>query len=157
MREEMAVSPLDLALYVAIVPALVAAITLTVAGWAGRRAGIAGSGPAAVALALALGAASQSYAAEVLVLEKKIALGEVRGRIDHLAIDLERQRLFIAELGNDSVGVIDLKAGKLDRRLTGFSEPQGIAYVPAADAQRKKKNKNKKEEKQRTGEGRKRK
>ena len=40
-----------------------------------------------------------------LQLEAKILLGDVRGRIDHMAVDLKRQRLFVAELGNDSVGV----------------------------------------------------
>jgi hypothetical protein len=45
-----------------------------------------------------------------LQLEAKIPLGEVRGRIDHMAIDLARQRLFVAELGNDAVGVVDLPA-----------------------------------------------
>ena len=33
-----------------------------------------------------------------LVLEQKIPLGEVRGRIDHLGVDLPRQRLFVAKL-----------------------------------------------------------
>jgi len=31
-----------------------------------------------------------------LQLEAKIALGDVRGRIDHMAVDLERHRLFVA-------------------------------------------------------------
>jgi hypothetical protein len=31
-----------------------------------------------------------------LELEAKIALGDVRGRIDHMAVDLERHRLFVA-------------------------------------------------------------
>ena len=61
------------------------------------------------------------------------SLGEVRGRIDHLAIDLARERLFIAELGNDSLGVVDLAAGKLLRRVGGLDEPQGVAYDPATD------------------------
>ena len=39
-----------------------------------------------------------------LVIEGKIALGAVNGRIDHLAADPRRRRLFVAELGNDSVG-----------------------------------------------------
>jgi hypothetical protein len=69
-----------------------------------------------------------------LVLEKKIPLGEVSGRIDHLGIDLARRRLFVAELGNDSLGVVDLTAGKVLRRITGMSEPQGVAYVPFADS-----------------------
>jgi hypothetical protein len=68
-----------------------------------------------------------------LVLEEKIALGDVKGRIDHLAIDLKRGRLFIAELGNNSVGVVDLKNHRAETRLTGFVEPQGIAYVPGPD------------------------
>lgn len=69
-----------------------------------------------------------------LVLEAKIPLGDVSGRIDHLAIDVKRRRLFIAELGNDSLSVVDLAAGKVLRRIPGFSEPQGVAYVPFADS-----------------------
>ncbi len=34
-------------------------------------------------------------------LEAKIPLGEVRGRIDHLAVDMARGRLFVAELGDE--------------------------------------------------------
>jgi hypothetical protein len=71
--------------------------------------------------------------AQPLVLEQKISLGEVGGRIDHLAIDLARERLFVAELGNNSLGVIDLAAGKLLRRVGGLDEPQGVAYDPATD------------------------
>jgi len=69
-----------------------------------------------------------------LVVESKIPLGAISGRIDHLAIDIARQRLYVAELGNDSVGVVDLGEHKVIRTLTGFSEPQGIAYVPTTDA-----------------------
>jgi YVTN family beta-propeller protein len=69
-----------------------------------------------------------------LVLEAKIPLGGVSGRIDHLGIDLKRQRLFVAELGNNSLGIVDLAAGKVTRTITGLSEPQGVAYVPFGDA-----------------------
>jgi len=68
-----------------------------------------------------------------LELEAKILLGDVRGRIDHLAVDLKRQRLFVAELGNDSVGVVDLAAHSLLRTLTGLNEPQGVGYEPSTD------------------------
>ena len=68
-----------------------------------------------------------------LVLEAKIPLGDVSGRIDHLGIDVKRQRLFVAELGNDSLGVVDLASGKA-RTIAGFSEPQGVAYVASADS-----------------------
>ena len=68
-----------------------------------------------------------------LVLESKIALGPVHGRIDHLTADVARQRLFVAELGNDTVGVVDLKNRAVIRTLIGFHEPQGIGYEPATD------------------------
>jgi len=36
-----------------------------------------------------------------LILEAKIPLGQVSGRIDHLGIDVKRRRLLVAELGVD--------------------------------------------------------
>ena len=69
-----------------------------------------------------------------LVLEAKIPLGEVSGRIDHLSIDTKRRRLFVAELGDNSLGVVDLAAGKVLRRIAGLREPQGVAYAPFADS-----------------------
>jgi hypothetical protein len=68
-----------------------------------------------------------------LVLERTIPLAGVSGRIDHMAIDLPRKRLFVAELGNGSVDVIDLESEKILHRISGLGEPQGIAYVPNAD------------------------
>lgn len=68
-----------------------------------------------------------------LQLEAKIPLGEVRGRIDHLAADGQRRRLFVAELGNDTVGVVDLGEGRVLRTLGGLKEPQGVGYVPSTD------------------------
>jgi DNA-binding beta-propeller fold protein YncE len=65
--------------------------------------------------------------------ESKIPLGRVRGRIDHMAIDVKRQRLFVAELGNDSVGVVDLKEGKTVDTIRGLAEPQGVGYAPPSD------------------------
>ena len=79
-------------------------------------------------------ASSAQTSSPPLVLERKIPLGEVSGRIDHLAIDLKRQRLFVAELGNNSLGIVDLAAGKTLRTIGGMSEPQGVAYVPFADS-----------------------
>ncbi|MDQ6758857.1 MAG: YncE family protein, partial [Acidobacteriota bacterium] len=52
---------------------------------------------------------------------------------DHLSIDTKQQRLFVAALGNNTVEVIDLKAGKLAHSMPGLSEPQGVLYVPAVD------------------------
>jgi YVTN family beta-propeller protein len=64
----------------------------------------------------------------------KIPLGDVRGRIDHMAIDLARQRLFVAELGNDTVAVVDLASRKVIATVAGLKEPQGVGYVPSTDA-----------------------
>src|SRR5258708_6640796 len=68
-------------------------------------------------------APAQSADTGPLQLEAKIPLGDVRGRIDHMAVDLKRQRLFVAELGNDTVGVVDLSNRKLIRRIAGLKEP----------------------------------
>jgi hypothetical protein len=68
-----------------------------------------------------------------LVLEAKIPLGAVSGRIDHFAIDLAHRRLFVAELGNNSVGAIDLATGTVAHRLTGLDEPQGLGYFAPTD------------------------
>ena len=68
-----------------------------------------------------------------LRLEAKISLGAIAGRIDHLAIDMRRQRLYVAELGNNSLGIVDLKARAVLRTISGFSEPQGVLYLPSAD------------------------
>jgi DNA-binding beta-propeller fold protein YncE len=87
----------------------------------------------AALLSPGLGRPAATGAAQVLVLEQKIPLGEVHGRIDHLAVDLPRDRLFVAELGNNSLGVVDLAAGKLLRRIGNLAEPQGVAYDPATD------------------------
>jgi YVTN family beta-propeller protein len=76
----------------------------------------------------------QPAASALLQLEAKIPLGAVSGRIDHMAIDLERRRLFVAELGNDSVGVVDLTTQNVIHRISGLKEPQGVAYVRTNDS-----------------------
>jgi DNA-binding beta-propeller fold protein YncE len=86
-----------------------------------------------LAFAAVMLAATTPAAAETpLSLEAKIPLGDVRGRIDHLAIDLKRQRLLVAELGNNSVGIVDLGARKT-LTMSGFREPQGVGYEPSSD------------------------
>ena len=70
------------------------------------------------------------FAAEPLRFVESISLPKVQGRIDHLALDLSGQRLFVAALGNNSVEVIDLRARKVLRSIPGLAEPQGLAYIP---------------------------
>jgi hypothetical protein len=83
------------------------------------------------ALILPLDAAPAKTIPE-LTLETTIPLGIVKGRIDHLAFDPGRKRLFVAELGNNTVAVADIQNKRLETRLTGFNEPQGIGFVTAA-------------------------
>lgn len=68
-----------------------------------------------------------------LVLERTIPLAGVAGRIDHLAYDPKRGRVFLAELGNGSVEGIDLATGRSVGRIGGLKEPQGLAFLPARD------------------------
>jgi DNA-binding beta-propeller fold protein YncE len=78
-------------------------------------------------------AAAQPVETAPLQLEAKIQLGNVHGRIDHMAVDLKRQRLFVAELGNDTVGVVDLANRRLHQTIAGLKQPQGVGYEPSTD------------------------
>lgn len=71
-----------------------------------------------------------SLSAETLRLERKIPLGDIAGRIDHMAFDPATSRLFVAELGNDSVSAVNVNTGLVVHRITGLDEPQGMAYAP---------------------------
>lgn len=76
--------------------------------------------------------AAQTNASEFLRLESTIPIADVQGRIDHLAIDLQGHRLFVAALGNNSLEVIDLREKRL-HTITGLAEPQGVTFVPASN------------------------
>ena len=78
--------------------------------------------------ALAMVARAQQPAPLKLV--GTLPLPEVRGRFDHFALDVQRQRLFVAALGNNTVEVLDLKRAKRLRTLTGLSKPQGLVFLP---------------------------
>ena len=58
-----------------------------------------------------------------------IPMPGVKGRIDHFGVDVERHRLFVAALGNDTLEVLDTGARKRERSLDGFGEPQGVLNV----------------------------
>lgn len=76
---------------------------------------------------------AQNPETALLNLEDKIALGEVKGRIDHMALDPLRNRLFVAELENNSLGVVDLTTRKVIHVIAGLTEPQGVGYEPSTD------------------------
>jgi len=85
-------------------------------------------------LAAALGAMmlEAGTAQDPLTLVRTIELPGVEGRIDHLAFDAATARLYVAALGNNTVEVLDVKAGTHLKSLAGFREPQGIAVAAAA-------------------------
>jgi DNA-binding beta-propeller fold protein YncE len=91
---------------------------------------------AGLTLGLALAMTFPStYGAGEAVLEPvaTIALPGVKGRIDHLSVDLKRHRLFVAALGNDTVEVLDVERHRHEKSLAGFGEPQGVLYLPDSD------------------------
>ena len=65
-----------------------------------------------------------------LRLVQTIPMPNVKGRIDHMDVDVQGKRLFVAGLENGSVEVVDLQAGKWSKSIPGFKKTQGIAYVP---------------------------
>jgi hypothetical protein len=64
-----------------------------------------------------------------LKLVQTIPLKGAAGRLDHLALDAKQHRLFIANLSNNSLDVVDLKAGKLVRQVANQQKIQGVVYV----------------------------
>jgi hypothetical protein len=89
---------------------------------------------ATVAVGLCCGdAVGKTEEVSPLQLETKIPLGDVKGRIDHMAVDLARHRLFVAALGNGSLEVVDLDARRVERSVAGLREPQGVGYDLAND------------------------
>jgi hypothetical protein len=62
-----------------------------------------------------------------------IPLDGVEGRIDHLGIDTKGKRLFVAALGNDTVEVVDLVAGKVTKHIRNLRTPQGVGFAPESN------------------------
>lgn len=80
---------------------------------------------ATIAAAMVRGASGQAP----LTLVGTIGLPNVEGRFDHLAVDEEAQRLYVAALGNNTLEVLDLKGNRRVKSVPGFREPQGIAVA----------------------------
>lgn len=63
-----------------------------------------------------------------LPLKTRIPLPNVNGRIDHLSADLKGQRIFVSALGNHTVEVLDVQAGRRVHTIADLAEPQGVYY-----------------------------
>ena len=64
---------------------------------------------------------------------QEIPLPGVQGRIDHFTIDAKRKRVIFSGLGNNSVEVVDVFAGRVIHQIDGLSEPQGALYLAEWD------------------------
>jgi hypothetical protein len=73
-------------------------------------------------LALSAGFSVPAFAQDkqALRLVQTISLPGVRGRLDHMGIDLEKNRLFVAATANNTVEVVDLTGGKVTNSLSGI-------------------------------------
>jgi DNA-binding beta-propeller fold protein YncE len=74
--------------------------------------------------------AQQPIGTNLLQLDKIIPLPNIKGRIDHLDINLKTQVLYVAALGNNTLEAVDLRSGKILHSITGLDEPQGVGYIP---------------------------
>jgi hypothetical protein len=68
-----------------------------------------------------------------LRLIQTISLKGAPGRLDHMAVDNAGGRLFVANLSNNTLDIVDLKAGKLLKQIPGQKKIQGIAYAADLD------------------------
>src|SRR5260370_32174909 len=72
---------------------------------------------------------SKERGKEPLRLVQTILLPNVKGRLDHMDVDVKGKRLFVAGLENGTFEVVDLQAGKWVRSIPGFKKPQGALVV----------------------------
>src|SRR6266478_416546 len=73
---------------------------------------------------------SQETAKQPLRLAQTISMPNVKGRLDHVDVDVKGKRLFVAGLENGTLEVVDVQGGKWMRSIPGFKKPQGVSYVP---------------------------
>ena len=71
-----------------------------------------------------------TFGKDQLKLWKTITMNDVRGRIDHLDVNLKEQVVYVAAIGNNTLEVADLRLGKTVFSIKGLDEPQGVGYIP---------------------------
>src|SRR5260370_32343162 len=85
-----------------------------------------------LSLFVILAFAATTPAAE-LELVQTIPLKGKPGGLDHLALDGKRDRLLVANKANNTLDVVDLKAGKLLKQVPNQTGVQGVAYAADLD------------------------
>src|SRR6267378_3085940 len=66
---------------------------------------------------------------QALRLVQTISLPGITGRLDHMGVDLEKKRLFVAAVANNTLEVVDLAAGKATKSLAGFKDTQDALFL----------------------------
>jgi hypothetical protein len=84
------------------------------------------------AMVLVLAGSATGQETTYLSLKARIPLPNVKGRIDHFAVDVKGQRLFMAGVGNHTLEVIDLQSNKRVRRGCITMQPPIASMSPAA-------------------------
>jgi WD40 repeat protein len=64
-----------------------------------------------------------------LKLARTIPLPGVKGRFDHFSIDTKAHLLFVAALGNNTLEVVDIAAGKHLKSIAGLRKPTGVLWL----------------------------
>ena len=85
-----------------------------------------------IALFLAPLAALTVKAADSTIMElvQTIPLKGKPGKLDHLTVDNKGERLLLANKVNNTLDVVDLKAGQLLKQISEQSGVQGVAFAP---------------------------
>src|ERR1700730_7323603 len=78
-------------------------------------------------------AESAGRGSNLLTQVQTIPLDGVEGRIDHFGFDAKGKRLFVSALGNNTVEVVDLAAGKVTQHIRNLRAPQGIGFAPESN------------------------
>jgi DNA-binding beta-propeller fold protein YncE len=73
---------------------------------------------------------SQEVGKQPLRVVQTIPLPNVKGRLDHMDVDVKGKRLFVAGLENGTFEIVDIDAGKWLRNIPGFKKAQGALFVP---------------------------
>ena len=81
-------------------------------------------------IACARNGSSQEAEKQPLRLVQTISLPNVKGRLDHMDVDVKGKRLFVAGLENGTFEVVDLQAGKWVHSIPGFKKAQGALFIP---------------------------
>ncbi len=89
------------------------------------------TGLLAVVLTCNVGTFSWAESSSTLRLKHTVSLEGVKGRFDHFAIDTNTHHLFVAALGNDTLEIIDVAAGKRVHTIPSLRKPTGVVFLPS--------------------------